>query len=60
MTLTIQDRKVAALLTPSALTDNVVKELSGALTALLADWHCISRSRTSTGTCRGRIFATTT
>ena len=37
MTLTIQDRKVAALLTPKALTDNVVKELSGALTALLAD-----------------------
>ena len=37
MTLTIQDRKVAALLTPNALTDNVVKELSGALTALLAD-----------------------
>ena len=37
MTLTIQDRKVAALLTPSALTDNVVKELSGALNALLAD-----------------------
>ena len=37
MTLTIQDRKVAALLTPNALTDNVVKELSGALTALLAE-----------------------
>ncbi|WP_428668539.1 Dps family protein [Reyranella sp.] len=37
MTLTIQDRKVAALLTPNALTDNIVKELSGALTALLAD-----------------------
>ncbi len=37
MTLTVQDRKVAALLTPNALTDNVVKELSGALTALLAD-----------------------
>jgi len=37
MTLTIQDRKVAALLTPNAFTDNVVKELSGALTALLAD-----------------------
>jgi starvation-inducible DNA-binding protein len=37
MTLTIQDRKVAALLTPNTLTDNVVKELSGALTALLAD-----------------------
>ena len=37
MALTIQDRKVAALLTPNSLTDNVVKELSGALTALLAD-----------------------
>ncbi|HTE80070.1 MAG TPA: DNA starvation/stationary phase protection protein [Reyranella sp.] len=37
MTLTIQDRKVAALLTPNALADNVVKELSGALSALLAD-----------------------
>lgn len=37
MTLTIHDRKAAALLTPNALTDNVVKELSGALTALLAD-----------------------
>ena len=37
MTLAIQDRKVAALLTPNALTDNVVKELWGALTALLAD-----------------------
>src|SRR4029079_11347620 len=37
MTLTIQDRKVAALLTPNALTDNVVKELSGALSSLLAD-----------------------
>ena len=37
MTLTIQDRKVTALRTPHALTDNVAKDLSSALTALLAD-----------------------
>jgi starvation-inducible DNA-binding protein len=37
MTLTIHDRKAAPLLTPNVLTNNVVKELSGALTALLAD-----------------------
>ena len=27
MILTVQDRRVAALLTPNALTDNVIKEL---------------------------------
>ena len=37
MTLSIQDRKSAPLHTPSGFTDNAVKDLSGALTTLLAD-----------------------
>lgn len=37
MTLSIQDRKSAKLHTPSGFSDNAVKDLSGALTALLAD-----------------------
>ena len=34
---TVQDRRTAALQTPSTLSENAVKDLAGSLTALLAD-----------------------
>lgn len=37
MTLSIHDRRSADLHTPSSFSDNAVKDLSGALTAVLAD-----------------------
>ncbi len=37
MTTTVQDRRAAALHTPSALSDNAVKDLAASLTGLLAD-----------------------
>ena len=37
MTTTVQDRRAAALHTPTALSDNAVKDLAASLTGLLAD-----------------------
>ena len=52
-------RRTAALQTPTTLGANATKDISAALTMLLADvFTLISRPRTSTGTCRARISAT--
>ena len=57
----VKARKSAALATPTDLGANATKDLTGGLNILLADvLRSTSRPRTSTGTCRARISATTT
>ena len=56
-----QQRRKAPLATPSDLKSNAIKDLTGALNALVRTYsRFTSRRRIFTGTCRGRISAITT
>jgi starvation-inducible DNA-binding protein len=56
-----RSRRAAPLHTPSNLGSNAVRDISGALTALLADMLALYiKTKTSTGTFRVRISAMTT